>query len=645
MTLSVGETVGPYRIVEQLGQGGMATVFRAYHAALDRYVAIKVMHPAFKADPTFLARFQREARVVARLEHPNIVPIYDYAEHEGTPFLIMKFIPGETLKARLARSPLSAPEVMRCVQAVGSALEFAHGQGVLHRDIKPSNIMLAADGGIYLTDFGLARIAQAGESTISADTLLGTPSYMSPEQARGDRELDAGTDIYSFGVVAYELMVGRVPFSADTPYAVIHHHIFTPLPPPRGINPYVPEAAAAVLTKALAKDRANRYGSISNLVADLQRALEPQATAGLPSSDRGSTLAPAPAIGAAPDAITPAGPSSSNAAPSAVVAPTAADALPLAAAETIRRGPSPPVAASSPYRLQWWQLVIGVILVGGCALLTLGALARIRRQSAAATQTASAVLAATAAPAAPTLAEIAVTLLATVAPAGTLAPNATASIAQQDLLAAERAFVAGQTAAGLTQLDQAVAADPNDTEVLLRAGDLALAQKLAAESLKRFYVPGVRLEAVAPDTRSGGLQSHAALAFYVAAADQASGSLLAGQVTTYPQAAVPLIAQQRYQIFFAKGQGALTQLTGISMDNAPGALAKLVLGDYYLARGQLLEASRQYSQVADVRLANGLVPDWIIRESRCDLDTIKNQRANAKVEASCVDLLLLLTGK
>src|SRR6266852_1323756 len=126
MSISVGDTVGPYRIVEQLGQGGMATVFKGYHAALDRYVAIKVLHPAFKTDANFQARFQREARVVARLEHPNIVPVYDYAEHDGAPFLVMKFIPGETLKARLARSPLPVAEVQRCVEAVGAALAFAH---------------------------------------------------------------------------------------------------------------------------------------------------------------------------------------------------------------------------------------------------------------------------------------------------------------------------------------------------------------------------------------------------------------------------------------------------------------------------------------------------------------------------------------
>jgi serine/threonine protein kinase len=139
MPIAIGENVGPYRIVAQLGQGGMAPVFKAYHASLDRYVAIKVLHPAFMEDPNFLARFQREARVVARLDHPNIVPIFDFSEHDAQPCLVMKFIEGETLKARLARAPLTREEGLRIVEAVGSGLAYAHKQGILHRDIKPSN--------------------------------------------------------------------------------------------------------------------------------------------------------------------------------------------------------------------------------------------------------------------------------------------------------------------------------------------------------------------------------------------------------------------------------------------------------------------------------------------------------------------------
>ncbi|HET9914639.1 MAG TPA: serine/threonine-protein kinase [Anaerolineales bacterium] len=266
MSFNVGENVGPYRIIEQLGQGGMATVFKAYHASLDRYVAIKVLHPAFGEDPSFEARFQREARLVAKLEHPNIVPIYDYAEHEKRPYLVMKFIEGETLKARLDRGPLTSKEILSVAEAVGSALAYAHKRKVLHRDIKPSNVLVAEDEQIYLADFGLARIAQLGESTLSGDMIIGTPQYISPEQAMGVKDLDERTDLYSFGVMLYEMVVGKVPFNADTPFSVIHDHIYTPLPLPHKVNPDVHEEIERVLLKALAKDRLDRYESVDQMV-------------------------------------------------------------------------------------------------------------------------------------------------------------------------------------------------------------------------------------------------------------------------------------------------------------------------------------------------------------------------------------------
>ena len=272
MSFNVGENVGPYRIVEQLGQGGMATVFKAYHANLDRYVAIKVLHPAFNQDPNFEARFQREAQVVAKLEHPNIVPVYDYAEHDKRPYLIMKFVEGDTLKARMDKGPLTSDEITKIVDAVGSGLSYAHKQGVLHRDIKPSNVLLAEDDRIYIADFGLARMAQAGESTLSSDMMLGTPQYISPEQAMGKSDLDKRTDLYSFGVMLYEMVVGKVPFSADTPFSIIHDHIYSPLPLPRTVNPEVPESVERVLLKALAKEPDDRFGDAVDLIAAFKSA-------------------------------------------------------------------------------------------------------------------------------------------------------------------------------------------------------------------------------------------------------------------------------------------------------------------------------------------------------------------------------------
>jgi serine/threonine protein kinase/Tfp pilus assembly protein PilF len=313
MALTVGDSVGLYRIMDQLGQGGMATVYKAYHANLDRYVAIKVLHPAFKEDPGFLERFKREAQIVARLEHPNIVPVYDYADFEGQPYLVMKFIEGQTLKARLKQQPLTLDEAFHILEPVADALTYAHGQGILHRDIKPSNIMLDLHGTPYIADFGLARIAQAGESTLSQDMMLGTPQYISPEQAKGVRDLGPGTDIYSLGVVLYEIAVGRVPYNADTPYAIIHDHIYKPLPLPSKVNAQVPVEVERVLLRALAKEPAARYATAVDMIAAFGQAVQgaavsAQDAAALPSAataPHGPLSPPMPAYTVIPGPGTP----------------------------------------------------------------------------------------------------------------------------------------------------------------------------------------------------------------------------------------------------------------------------------------------------------------------------------------------------
>ncbi|MDX2139763.1 MAG: protein kinase [Chloroflexota bacterium] len=268
------QQVGPYRIIQQIGQGGMATVYKARHERLDRFVAVKVMHQAFVEDPTFHARFEREAKIIAALEHPNIVPVHDFAEVAGQPYLIMKYIEGRTLKQTLIKQALSLADILRIMTPIADALDYAHRMGVLHRDIKPSNIIIAPSGTPYLTDFGMARIAQAGESTISADMMLGTPQYISPEQALGRTTLDARTDLYSLGVVLYELIVGQVPYSGDTPYSVIHDHIYRPLPQPSAVNAQVTPAVEAVLVKALEKDPAKRYASAGEMMGALQAAID-----------------------------------------------------------------------------------------------------------------------------------------------------------------------------------------------------------------------------------------------------------------------------------------------------------------------------------------------------------------------------------
>lgn len=278
MPFAIGDEIGPYKLIEQLGQGGMATVYKAYHPGLDRYVAIKALHPAFAEDDSFLARFQREARVVAKLEHPSIVPIYDYSTVQNRPYLVMKYIEGETLKSRISKGSIAWSDSIKIIEVIGNALAYAHRKGVLHRDIKPSNVLISTDDQIYLSDFGLARMAQSSEKTLTTDMMIGTPQYISPEQALARQDLDSRTDIYSLGVMIYELLVGKVPFNADTPFAIVHDHIYTPLPLPRSINPDIPESLQNVLIKALAKEKEDRYADVTSLVNALKSALDPAET-------------------------------------------------------------------------------------------------------------------------------------------------------------------------------------------------------------------------------------------------------------------------------------------------------------------------------------------------------------------------------
>jgi len=274
MPFVIGENVGPYRLVEKLGKGGMATVFKAYHPSLDRYVAIKALHPAFMEHPGFIDRFEREAKVVAKLDHQNIVPIFDFSEYEDRPYLVLKYVRGETLKARLEKSKLTYKESRHIFRVISSALAYAHQEGVLHRDVKPSNVLMEKGGQIYLADFGLARMTETSQTTLSGQMMMGTPHYISPEQAKGMGSLDNGTDIYSLGVMMYELLVGEVPFQADTPFSVIHDHIYSPLPLPRDMNPDLNEDIQRAILKSLAKKREDRYENISEMMAMFLKAFD-----------------------------------------------------------------------------------------------------------------------------------------------------------------------------------------------------------------------------------------------------------------------------------------------------------------------------------------------------------------------------------
>ncbi len=269
----IGKRLGGYQIVDQIGQGGMATVCKAYQPSMDRYVAIKILPSYFTEDESFVGRFTQEARTLARLEHPHILPVHDYGEQEGITYLVMRYVEAGTLKDLIVREgPLDVKEAARIVGQVAGALGYAHTQGVVHRDIKPSNVLVDQQGNTFLMDFGIAKLVAETAHYTASGAIIGTPAYMSPEQGMG-QPADSRCDIYSLGVVLYEMVTGRVPFEAETPLAVLLKHVNDPLPPPRQIRPELPEAAERVILKAMAKSPGDRYQTAQELIDALQGAV------------------------------------------------------------------------------------------------------------------------------------------------------------------------------------------------------------------------------------------------------------------------------------------------------------------------------------------------------------------------------------
>ena len=265
--------IGRYHIIEQLGQGGMATVYKAYDARLERDVAIKVIRMDIFGSAVageMLKRFEREAKSLARLEHPNIIPIFDYGEYEGSPYLVMRYIPGGTLKSQIGR-PVPYLEVCRFLIPIAHALAYAHSQNVIHRDIKPANILITATDQPMLSDFGVAKILEGpeGDTLTGAGVGIGTPEYMAPEQ--WENQISPTVDVYALGVVFYELITGRKPYTADTPAAIHRKQLMDPLPRPAQFVPGLPEAVEQVIYKVLARDRANRYINMGQFAAALEK--------------------------------------------------------------------------------------------------------------------------------------------------------------------------------------------------------------------------------------------------------------------------------------------------------------------------------------------------------------------------------------
>jgi serine/threonine protein kinase len=267
-----GKQFGQYQIVAPLGEGGMAAVYKAYQPAMERYVAIKVLPRHMSTSEEFILRFRREAKMLAQLQHVHILPVFDYGEQDGYPYIVMPFVPSGTLADILKNNRLSLSEVRRILTQIGDALSYAHGRGMIHRDIKPSNILVDDRGNCLLTDFGLARMTEEPARLTSSGAVMGTPAYMSPEQGTG-ANIDQRSDIYSLGIILYEMLTGRVPYTAETPVAIVFKHLQDPLPSVRKYNSNLPESVELVLLKTLAKSAGDRYQTAQDFIRALQNAI------------------------------------------------------------------------------------------------------------------------------------------------------------------------------------------------------------------------------------------------------------------------------------------------------------------------------------------------------------------------------------
>ncbi len=296
----ISTTLGNYEIVSRIGKGGMATVYRARQVNMQRDVAIKIISADLAEDPQFMARFEREAQVIANLQHPRILPVHDFGHEGEIAYLVMRLIEGESLYTRLRRGSLPLRQASKYVDQVSEALDYAHSQGVIHRDLKPNNVLIDEWDNLYLMDFGLAKIVAASQSLTQTGAVLGTPAYMAPEQWRGE-PVDARTDVYALGVILYEMVVGHTPFESDTPFTLMYKHCNDAPPSPRDTSPELPEAVEGVILKALAKQPEQRFQSAGELAREfgaVMRVAGSLVTAPSPHSESGESVAPDAAIGA-----------------------------------------------------------------------------------------------------------------------------------------------------------------------------------------------------------------------------------------------------------------------------------------------------------------------------------------------------------
>ncbi|MBI3243699.1 MAG: protein kinase [Chloroflexi bacterium] len=347
-----GQMFGSYKLVAQLGRGGMASVYRGYQESIDRSVAVKILPPEFLHDPNFSQRFLAEARTLAKLTHPSILPLYDFGTANDVPYIVMPLMAKGTMADRL-RAPMPLAEVVRLITPIASALDYAHQQGVIHRDIKPSNILFDQHDTPFLGDFGISKALEAS-SSMTGTGIVGTPDYMSPEQARGEA-LDGRSDIYSLGVVAYQALTGHNLFKATTPIGVMLKHATEPPPPIRENRPDIPDPVEAVIQRALAKYPIERYQTATEFAQALAKAAFPRA-------DSPTWPEPKPANTAA-TLIEPAPVSRPPTGPGAPLPPGTQAGMPVAATGTVTAPPAKKGGLGGMLVGGSVGIIVGVVLV------------------------------------------------------------------------------------------------------------------------------------------------------------------------------------------------------------------------------------------------------------------------------------------
>jgi eukaryotic-like serine/threonine-protein kinase len=359
--IETGTKLGPYEVQEFIGQGAMGLVYRAYHAQLERFGAVKVLQ-VLAAGKDAAARFRHEAQAIAQMRHPNIVNVYDFGEYEGTPYMIVEYVPGGNLAGKMQQTPMDQANALKCLHGIAAGLDYAHSLGIVHRDVKPGNVLLEKDGTPVLADFGLVKLLQGSSVQSMTGVTTGTPAYMAPEQVTG-HQVGPPADRYSLATMAYEMLTGSIPFEGEGVLELLYAHVHREPPPPSSRNADLGGAVDAVILRGLAKDPAARWATSGEFVDALAAAL---ANAQVPAPERTVVLAGplAPTLPLAPE-------------PSAVVAPTRRVERPSPASTVIMA--MPPSAPGKARRSRRRLLEIGagvvilllLLLVGGiCAAAT-----------------------------------------------------------------------------------------------------------------------------------------------------------------------------------------------------------------------------------------------------------------------------------